>query len=67
MKQYLVKSRAPRSEHIDTQIIAAETPDEAFKLWSDFYGYGWPCRMNEIPPPGSEARVERWNPPIDLE
>ena len=25
MKQYLVKSRGPRSEHIDTQIIAAET------------------------------------------
>ena len=25
MKQNLVKSRGPRSEHIDTQIIAAET------------------------------------------
>jgi hypothetical protein len=64
MKLYFVHSVAPRREHIDDQIIAAETPEQAYQLWSGFYGFPWPCSMNLIPPVGDVARVEKWNPPI---
>jgi hypothetical protein len=63
MKLYLVHSGEPRSEHIDDQIIAANSPEEAFALWEGFYGFPWRCHMNEIPAVAETPQVMKWNPP----
>lgn len=63
MKLYLVTSEAPRREHIGEQIICAETPEAAFKLWCGFCCHGWPCHMNEIPAVSTAPQVMEWNPP----
>lgn len=54
MKLYILHSDEPRSEHIDDQIIAANSPEQAFRLW---YGFPWKCSMNEIPAVPDEPQV----------
>jgi hypothetical protein len=64
MNMYLVHSTAPEEEHIDMQIICANNPHHAFKLWGGFYGFGWPCRMNLLCPVAEKAQVMPWTMPI---
>lgn len=66
MRLYLISPDVPPDEHIDPLIVSAETPEQAFELWTAHYGYGWPCHCNEIPPVSHEAQIENWNPPVWL-